>query len=155
MMSHLRHFAVRLLNLFRREPLERELDAELRAYVELDAAENIARGMAPNEARRTALARLGGLEMVKEQCRDVHRFRFADDLWRDLQYGFRRLRARPILAVVAIAVLAIGIGANTVIFALLDALLLRPLPGPDPHRLTVVSTSDFSSGRPGANSYPD
>ena len=155
MMSHLRHFAVRLLNLFRREPLERELDAELRAYVELDVAENIARGMAPNEARRTALARLGGLEMVKEQCRDVHRFRALDDLWRDFLFGFRRLRARPILAGVAIAVLAIGIGANTVIFALLDALLLRPLPGPDPHRLTVVSTSDFSSGRPGVNSYPD
>ena len=155
MMSHLRHFAVRLLNLFRREPLERELDAELRAYVELDVAENIARGMAPNEARRTALARLGGLDMVKEQCRDVHRFRALDDLWRDFLFGFRRLRARPILAGVAIAVLAIGIGANTVIFALLDALLLRPLPGPDPHRLAVVSTSDFSSGRPGVNSYPD
>ena len=155
MMSHLRTFVVRLLNLFRREPLERELDAELRAYVELDVAENIARGMAPNEARRTALARLGGLEMVKEQCRDVHRFRFADDLWRDLQYGFRRLRARPILAVVAIAVLAIGIGTNTAILALVDALLLRPLPGAESNRLVLVFTSDYSSGQPGANSYPD
>ena len=154
-MSRLRIFAVRLLNLFRRAALERELDAELRAYVELDAAENIRRGMAPQEARRTALARSGGLDMIKEQCRDVHRFRALDDLWRDFQFGFRRLRARPVLAVVAIAVLAIGIGANTVIFALLDALLLRPLPGPDPHRLAVVSTSDFSSGRPSANSYPD
>ncbi len=154
-MGHLRHFAVRLRNLFRREPLERELDAELRAYVELDVAENIRRGMAPKEARRTALARVGGLEMVKEQCRDVHRFRIADDLWRDFQFGFRRLRARPILAVVAIAVLAIGIGANTVVFSLVDALLLRPSPGADPHRLVVVSTSHFSSGRPGPNSYPD
>ena len=151
-MSRLRVFVVRL---FRRRPLELELDAELQAYVELDAAENIRRGMAPKEARRMALARLGGLDMVKEQCRDVHRFRALDDLWRDFQFGFRRLRARPILAGVAIAVLAIGIGANTVVFALLDALLLRPLPGPDPHRLTVVSTSDFSSGRPSANSYPD
>ena len=154
-MSRLRIFAVRLLNLFRRGPLERELDAELQAYVELDAAENIRRGLAPKEARRMALAGLGGLDMVKEQCRDVHRFRALDDLWRDFLFGFRRLRARPILAGVAIAVLAIGIGANTVIFALLDALLLRPLPGPDPHRLTVVSTSDFSSGQPSANSYPD
>ena len=154
-MSRLRIFAVRLLNLVRRGSLERELDAELQAYVELDAAENIRRGMAPQEARRTALARVGGLEMIKEQCRDVHRFRALDDLWRDFQFGFRRLRARPVLAGVAIAVLAIGIGANTVIFALLDALLLRPLPGPDPHRLAVVSTSDFSSGRPSVNSYPD
>ena len=154
-MSRLRIFVVRLLNLVRRGSLERELDAELRAYVELDAAENIRRGMAPKEARRMALTGLGGLEMVKEQCRDVHRFRALDDLWRDFQFGFRRLRARPILAVVAIAVLAIGIGANTAIFALLDALLLRPLPGPDPHRLAVVFTSDYSSGQPSANSYPD
>ena len=156
-MSRLRIFAVRLLNLFRRGPLERELDAELQAYLELDVNENIRRGMAPKEARRTALARLGGLEMVaiKEQCRDVHRFRALDDLWRDFQFGFRRLHARPVLAVVAVAVLAIGIGANTAIFALLDALLLRPLPGQDPHRLAVVFTSDSSSGQPSANSYPD
>ena len=154
-MSRLRFFVVRVLNLFRRRPIERELDAELQAYVELDAAENIRRGMAPQEARRTALARSGGLEAIEEQCRDVHRFRALDDLWRDFQFGFRRLHARPILAVVAVAVLAIGIGANTVIFALLDALLLRPLPGPDPHRLAVVFTSDSSSGRPSVNSYPD
>ena len=152
-MGHLRLFAVRLLNLFRREPLERELDAELRAYVELEVAENIRRGMAPKEARRTALARVGGLEMVKEQCRDVHRFRAADDLWRDFQFGFRRLRARPILASVALAVLAIGIGANTVVFSLVDVLLLRPSPGADPHRLAVVSTS--FGGRQALNSYPD
>ena len=152
-MSRLRIFAVRLLNLFRRGPFERELDAELQAYLELDVDENIRRGMDPKEARRTALARLGGREMtaLKEQCRDVHRFRALDDLWRDLLFGFRRLQARPVLAVVAVAVLAIGIGANTAIFTLLDALLLRPLPGADPHRLAVVSTSDFSSGRPSAN----
>ena len=83
-MSRFRSFAVRLANLFRRERLERELDAELQAYLELDIEENIRRGMAPKEARRTALARLGGVETVKEQCRDVRRFRVADDLWRDL-----------------------------------------------------------------------
>ena len=156
-MSRLRIFAVRLLNLFRRGPFEGELDAELQAYLELDIDQNIRRGMAPKEARRTALARLGGLEMttIKEQCRDVHRFRALDDLWRDFQFGFRRLHARPVLAVVAVAVLAIGIGANTAIFALLDALLLRPLPGADPHRLAVVFTSDHSSGQPSVNSYPD
>ena len=154
-MSRLRDSAVRLVNLFRRERLERELDAELRAYLELDVEENIRRGMAPKEARRAALARLGGVEMVKEECRDVQRFRVAEDLWRDLRYGFRRLLARPILAVVAVAVLAVGIGANIAILALADALLLRPLPGADPSRLVAVFTSDSSSGRPLANSYPD
>ena len=154
-MSRLRDSAVRLVNLFRRERIERELDAELQAYLELDVEENIRRGMAPREARRMALARLGGVETVKDQCRDVQRFRVADDLWRDLRHGFRRLLARPVLAVVAVAVLAIGIGANVAILALVDALLLRPLPGPEPNRLVAMFTSDYSSGRPGANSYPD
>ena len=154
-MSRFRDSAVRLVNLFRRERIERELDAELQAYLELDVEENIRRGMAPKEARRTALARLGGVDAVKEQCRDVQRFRFAEDLWRDLRHGFRRLLARPVLAVVAVAVLAIGIGANVAILALVDALLLRPLPGPEPNRLVAMFTSDYSSGRPGANSYPD
>ena len=153
-MSRLRDSAVRLVNLFRRERLERELDAELQAYLELDVEENIRRGMAPKEARRAALARLG-VEMVKEECRDVQRFRVAEDLWRDLRYGFRRLLARPVLAVVAIAVLAVGIGANIGILALVDALLLRPLPGAEPNRLVAMFTSDYS-GRPGGgNSYPD
>ena len=146
-MSRLRDSAVRLVNLFRRERIERELDAELQAYLELDVEENIRRGMAPREARRTALARLGGVDAVKEECRDVQRFRVAEDLWRDLRYGFRRLLARPVLAVVAVAVLAIGIGANVAILALVDALLLRPLPGAEPNRLVAVFTSD-SSGRP-------
>ena len=154
-MSRFRDSAVRLVNLFRRERVERELDAELQAYLELDVEENIRRGVAPKEARRTALARLGGVDAVKEQCRDVQRFRFAEDLWRDLRHGFRRLLARPVLAVVAVAVLAIGIGANVAILALVDALLLRPLPGPEPNRLVAMFTSDYSSGRPGANSYPD
>ena len=153
-MSRLRDSAVRLVNLFRRERIERELDAELRAYLELDVEENIRRGMAPKEARRAALARLGGVETVKEECRDVQRFRVAEDLWRDLRYGFRRLLARPILAVVAVAVLAIGIGVNVAILALVDALLLRPLPVADPSRLVAVFTSD-SSGLPLGNSYPD
>ena len=73
----------------------------------------------------------------------------------DLRHGFRRLLARPVLAVVAVAVLAIGIGANVAILALVDALLLRPFPGADPSRLVAVFTSDSSSGLPLANSYPD
>ena len=106
-------------------------------------------------AAHRAGRRQAGVETVKEQCRDVQRFRVAEDLWRDLRYGFRRLLARPILAVVAVAVLAVGIGANVAILALADALLLRPLPGADPSRLVEVFTSDHSSGRPLANSYPD
>ena len=94
-MGRLRDSAVRLMNLFRRERVERELDAELQAYLELDIEESVRRGMAPREARRTALARLGGVEVVKDQCRDVHRFRVAEDLWRDAHVAVRTL-LRPL-----------------------------------------------------------
>ncbi len=154
-MSRLRDCTVRLVNLFRRERLEHELDAELLAYLELDIEENIRRGMAPREARRAALARMGGVDAVKEECRDVERFRVADDLWRDLRHGIRRYSRRPILAVVAILVLAFGIGATVGILALVDSLLLRPFPAAESSRLFVMFTSDYSSGRPGFNSYPD
>ena len=127
-MSHLRNFAVRLVNLFRRDRLERELDAELLAYLALDIEENIRRGMAPKEARRVALARLGGVDVVKEECRDVRRFRLAGDLWQDLQYGWRKLAKSPGFSAFAVFVLAVGIGANTVVFTIADGLLFRPPP---------------------------
>ena len=127
-MSRLRNVAVRLANLFRRDRLEGELDAELQAYLESDIEESIRRGMAPKEARRMALARLGGMEMVKEHCRDVHHFRVADNLWRDLRYGCRMLVKSPGFSAIAVFVLAVGIGANTVVFTIADGLLFRPPP---------------------------
>ena len=126
-MSFLRSFVARLVSPFRRERLERELDAELQAYVALDVEESVRRGMAPNEARRTALARLGGMEMVKELCRDVRRFRAAD-LGRDVRDGARSLARRPAFTAVAVLSLALGIGANTAIFSLVNAIILRNSP---------------------------
>ena len=123
-MSRLRDFAVRLVNLFRRERLERELDAELQAYLELEVQENIRRGMAPKDASlasRVALARLGGVEMVKEQCRDVQRFRVGDDLWRDVKYALRSLSRSRGFALVAVVTVALGIGASTAVFSVVDA----------------------------------
>ena len=136
-MSRLRDSAVRLVNLFRRERIERELDAELQAYLELDVEENIRRGMAPKEARRTALARLG-VESVKEECRDVQRFRVAEDLWRDLRYGVRMVLKHPGFSATAIIVLALGIGANSAIFSIINAMLLKPLPIHRPGELVGV-----------------
>ena len=137
-MSRLQDSAVRLVNLFRRERIERELDAELQAYLELDVEENIRCGMAPKEARRMALARLGGVEMVKEECRDVQRFRVVDDLWRDLRYGVRMVLKHPGFSATAIVVLALGIGANTAIFSIINAMLLKPLPIHRPGELVGV-----------------
>ena len=149
-MSCLRDSAVRLLNLFRRERLEREFDGELQAYLELDIEENIRRGMALKEARRTALARLGGVELVKEQCRDAWRFRVVDDLGRDLRHAVRGLRRSPGFAATVTLILALGIGANTAMFSIVYGVLLRPLPYPDAsaivrigEALAPTSTSDL------------
>ncbi|MYD87092.1 MAG: ABC transporter permease [Acidobacteria bacterium] len=137
-MSRLRDAAVRLVNLFRRERIERELDAELQAYLELDVEENIRRGMAPKEARRMALARLGGAETVKEECRDVFTFRHVEDLLKDLRYGVRMVLKHPGFSATAIVVLALGIGANTAIFSIINAMLLKPLPIHRPGELVGV-----------------
>ena len=155
-MSRLRDSAVRLVNLFRRERIERELDAELQAYLELDVEENIRRGMAPKEARRAALARLGGVEMVKEECRDVQRFRVADDLWRDLRYGVRMVLKHPGFSATAIIVLALGIGANSAIFSIINAMLLKPLPIHRPGELVGVYVERTTApGGYRAFSYPN
>ena len=155
-MSRLRDSAVRLVNLFRRERIERELDAELRAYLELDVEENIRRGMAPKEARRAALARLGSVETVKEECRDVQRFRVAEDLWRDLRYGVRMMLKHPGFSATAIIVLALGIGANTAIFSIINAMLLKPLPIHRPGELVGVYVERTTApGGYRAFSYPN
>ena len=145
-MSRMLDFVARLVNLRRRERLEHELDVELQAYLELDVQENIRRGMSPKEARRMALARLGGVEAVKEQCRDVHRIRIAEDLWRDLRYGYRRVLAHPTFSLVAVATLAIGIGASTAMFSIADAVLMQTLPVHEQRNLAVLWGVDPAAG---------
>ena len=151
--SRVRNLALRLVNLFRRERLERELDAELQAYLALDVEESIRRGMAPGEARRTALVRLGGMEMVKELCRDVHRFRAAD-LGRDVRDGARSLARRPAFTAVAVLSLALGIGANTAIFSLVNAVILRDTPIERPAEVVNLYLHQASFAY-SAFSYPD
>ena len=158
-MSRLRDFAVGLVNLFRRERLERELDAELQAYLELEVAANIRRGMTPKEARRVALARLGGMEAVKERCRDVRHFPVADGLRRHLLHGCRRLRVSRAFTAAAVVTLALGTGGTTAIFALMDSVMLRPLPVSDPGRLYRIGDGDDTTvigrhGRWGVFSFP-
>ena len=152
-MSRLRDFAVRSVNPFRRERLERELDAELQAYLALDVEESIRRGMAPREARRTARARLGGMETVKELCRDVQRLR-AVDLGRDVRDGARSLARRPAFTAVAVLSLALGIGANTVIFSLVNAIILRDSPIERPEEIVNLYLHQASFAY-STFSYPD
>jgi predicted permease len=136
-------------NLFRRKQLDRELDEELHAYLELASAEKMREGASPEEAYRDARRDTGGVEQVKESVRDVRTGVWLDTLVRDVRYGVRTLAKNPAFTLVAIATLALGIGANTAMFSLLDQVVLRLLPVRDPERIVIVRETGNHYG----NSY--
>lgn len=129
---------LRLRSLVRYRSAEGELDEELSFHMEMEARKNRAAGMADTEARRSARARFGGVEQVREQCREVRGLTFLEDMVRDIRYGARILRKAPVFTAMAVLSLAIGIGANTAVFSLLDTVLLRMLPVRNPEQLVVV-----------------
>jgi len=124
--------------LWRRDRLEAELERELRFHEDQNVADLVAGGVDPDEARRQARLALGGPEQVKEQCRDARGTRWLEDLVQDGQYGLRTLRRMPGFTVVGLFVLAVGIGATTLIFTVVNSVLLRPLSYPEPARLLTL-----------------
>src|ERR1041384_198125 len=129
---------LRLRSLLRRGQVEQELDEELRYHLERQIEENLSKGMADREARQAALRAMGGIEQQKERCRDMRRVNFIEDLMQDLRYGLRVLGKSPVFTTVAVLSLALGIGANTAIFSVVNNLMLRPLPFPDSQQLMAV-----------------
>ena len=125
----------RVKALFGANRLERELDDEVRAHLELAEHDARRRGLDPVEARREALRQFGGIDQMKEVHRDDRSARWLENLIKDARYGLASLRREPLFAIIAVAVLALGIGANTAIFSLVDAVLLKPLPFPNPERI--------------------
>jgi len=145
---------LRLRSLLHRRAIERELDDEIHFHLDQLVEEEIAAGLSPSEARNSALRKMGTLSQWQERCRDVRGVSVIDDLIRDLHYAGRSLRHNPGFGSVAVLSIALGIGANTAIFSIIEALLLRSLPVPNPREL--VQLNMVVNGTPNDSfSYPE
>jgi len=141
--------------LWRRKKMEEQLEKELRFHLDQHVNDLIARGTAPELARRNARLALGGPEQVKEKCRDARGTRWLEDFFQDFRYALRALRQRPGFAAVAVLTLALGSGATTVMFAVLNGVLLKPLAYPEADRLVTLHGKTEKYGENWGFSYPE
>jgi len=141
---------LRLRSLFFRGQVDRELETEFRSHLDQLTEENIQDGLPPDEARRLALLTMGTVTQFQEECREMRRVNYIDDLLRDLQYAGRNLRRSPGFATLAILIMALGIGANTAVFSVVNAVPLKPLAYRDPDRIVTLSNSSTTREAPTA-----
>lgn len=155
--------ALRLLSgwFFKRSKAEADLSDELRDHIARQTERYVAKGLSPEEATQAALRDAGGIEQVKEQCRDIHYTQGLETRWQDIRYAVRMLRNSPSFTVVVLACVALGVGANTAIFSVMNALILRTLPVKHPEQLVLLgdghasgTNDDFAHNEPDLFSWP-
>src|SRR5260370_32006699 len=137
----LRDLRFRLRSLFRRARIEQELDDELRFHMDQQAEKYMRAGMSHEEALRRVRLEFGGIEQVREDCREARGISFLESLALDLRYGLRMLARSPAFTAIIVLTLALGLGANTAIFTLFHAVMLRSIPVRDPQQLVVAQWS--------------
>jgi hypothetical protein len=135
--------------------MDQELDAELRFHFELQVAEKVRSGMSEDEARRSCRLEFGGLTQVKEDCREARGTTFVEHIGQDVRYAMRMFGRTPGFTVVVVMTLALGIGANTAVFSLINAVLLKMLPVKDPQQLIQFSKIQPVAGQNDYFSYPE
>src|ERR1019366_274932 len=143
-----RRFWFRLGGIFSKGKLNADMEAEMQLHLELRIEKNIAAGMEPEEARYAALRAFGGADQIKELCRDGMGWRLIENVFRDIRFGARALRKSPGFSLTAVLTLALCVGANTAIYSVIYALLLKPLPFPTPGRIVEIYNVFPKAGLP-------